>query len=192
MNGLVELAGNPVTSPTLTSSIISLLAQLGRVFLCTCGNAIGAFISPFMKDIPRMVALCCVFFSVILLSCFVFCYSLLKGIQLVVPFYMEFASSTHQLGCCFGAGFLSQMYSHLLPDICPGIITDSRFIFGIHQQLLLKLIWNCFYYLRACVCVQHVTMPAVRFFTAATTAPAPSLLSSTITAPHQQNHWYYR
>ncbi|XP_029698941.1 protein CIP2A [Takifugu rubripes] len=28
MNGLVELAGNPVTSPTLTSTIISLLAQL--------------------------------------------------------------------------------------------------------------------------------------------------------------------
>lgn len=35
VSGLVELAGNPNTSLTLTSSIISLLAQLGRVRLCT-------------------------------------------------------------------------------------------------------------------------------------------------------------
>lgn len=34
VSGLVELAGNPNTSPDLTSSIISLLAQLGR-HLCT-------------------------------------------------------------------------------------------------------------------------------------------------------------
>lgn len=38
MNGLVELAGNPVTSPTLTSTIISLLAQLGTlpVYMWQC------------------------------------------------------------------------------------------------------------------------------------------------------------
>lgn len=29
VTGLLELAGNPTSSPTLTSSIISLLAQLG-------------------------------------------------------------------------------------------------------------------------------------------------------------------
>lgn len=35
-------------------------------------------------------------------------------------------------------------------------------------------------------------MPVGRFFTAATTWPAPWPLSSTTTAPHQQNRWYCR
>lgn len=46
VNGLVELAGNPNSSPTLTSSIVSLLAQLGRLYLCTCGDAGSAFFKP--------------------------------------------------------------------------------------------------------------------------------------------------
>lgn len=35
-------------------------------------------------------------------------------------------------------------------------------------------------------------MPAVRSSTSATTAPALWLLSSTTTAPHLENPWYYR
>lgn len=130
----MELAGNPVTSPTLTSSIISLLAQLGRVFLCTCGNAIGAFFSCYEIYSKNGCLMLCIFFQ---LFCFPVSLLFFTYIELFVPFYMEFTSFTHQL-ICFGAGFLSQMYSHILPDICPGIITDSRFIFGIHQQLLFK------------------------------------------------------
>lgn len=44
----------------------------------------------------------------------------------------------------------------------------------------------------ACSLLQPVMMAVGRFFTAATTSPAPWLLSSTATAPHQESPWYCR
>lgn len=87
MNGLMELAANPNTSPALTSSIVSLLAQLGNA--------------------DKMAVFC---------------------------------------------------------------------LLNLHVSL----------------CIQRLMMPVVRFSTAATTAPALLLVSSTTTAPHQENPWYCR
>lgn len=111
MNGLVELAGNPVTSPTLTSTIISLLAQLGSlsVYMGQCHWCISLF--------------GCFTLCVFLL----FCTSrseLIIELHFIASSYMEFACSTHHLD----TGFLSGLYSLHLPDHLSLAFINSYFV----------------------------------------------------------------